>query len=90
MSLQDRVAVGANPERLRRAAFRVIDRTQDDPAVQIRATAVALVTLCRATGVDIRQLLTSSERMVDDLDGPFAAQIRAMGEYARNEIGRRR
>lgn len=88
MSIRDQLAVGHNAERLRRAAFRVIDRTQDDPAAQIRGTAVALVALCQATNVNIRDLLVSTEGMVNDLDSPFASQMRAIEAYARNEIGR--
>lgn len=90
MNLHDLLAVGAPPERLRSAAFKVIDRTQDDPAVQLRAVAVALVCLCRATDTDIRQLMESTERLVDALDSPFTGTIRGMMEYAKHEIGRRK
>lgn len=88
MSIKDQLATGGNPERLRMAAFRVVDRTQDDPATQIRGTALALVALCRATGTDIRQLLIGTERMLNDIDSPFGRQLRAIEDYARNEIGR--
>ena len=85
---QDKLNTGGNPERLRQAAYRVIDRTQDTPDVQLRGMAVALVATCRALGVDLRQLLVSTERMVDDLDGPFSGQIRALEAYARGEMNR--
>lgn len=77
------------PERLRQSAFRALSATQDHPSVQIQGTAVALLAMCDATGVDVRQLLESTERLIRDIDGPFSSQIRAIREYARNEIGRR-
>jgi hypothetical protein len=84
----DKLTTGGNPERLRQAAYRVITRTQDEPDVQLKGMALALVATCRAVDVDIRQLLVSCERMVDDLDGPYTAQFRALEAYAREEIGR--
>lgn len=76
-------------EYLRRAMFRVIDRTQDRPETQVQAMALALVCTCKALNIDIRRLLTTSERMIDDLDGPFVSTFRALEAYARNEIGGR-
>lgn len=87
-SLRDRLSYGANPERLRQSAFRVITRTQDDPAVQIRGIALALAATCKATGLDMRELIVTSEKMMEDIDSPYAAQMRALHEYAVNEIGR--
>lgn len=87
---RDKLSFGAHdPERVRLAAYRVISRTQDDPATQVIGTATALIALCSALDIDIRQLLTSVERRRDDLDGPFVYTFRAIEEYARNEIGRR-
>lgn len=89
-TVADRLRFGTHqPERVRRAAYRVIDRTQDDPATQVIGTAVALIAMCVALGIDIRQLLVETERRVRDLDGPFVSMFRALEAYARNEIGRR-
>lgn len=87
-TFRDRLALGANPERLRMSAFRALDRTQDDPAVQIRGLALALAGICNATGLDMRELIVSSENMINDLDGPYSTQMKAIREYALNEIGR--
>ena len=86
---RDQLTTGGNPDRLRRAAYRVISRTQDDPATQVQGMAVALFATCEALGIDIRQLLTSMERMKNDLDGPFVSTFAAIEQYARNEIGSR-
>lgn len=89
MSIRDRISWSAgDPEELRRLTFGVINRGQHDPARQIRATALALVAMCEGADVDVRDLLVSSERMLNDIDSPFASQIRAIKEYARNEIRR--
>ena len=85
----DRINSGGNPHVLRAAAFRVIDRTQDIPEVQVQAMALALYATCEALNVDIKQLLVSMERMKNDLDGPFVGTFAALREYAINEIGRR-
>ena len=84
----DKLTTGGDPERLRQAAYRVITRTQDQPDVQLKGVALALVAACRALNVDIRQLLVSCERMVDDLDGPYTTQFRALEAYARGEMER--
>lgn len=85
----DQLTTGGNPTRLRRAAYRCISRTQDDPATQVQGMALALYATCNALNVDIKQLLVSMERMERDLNGPFVGTFRAIEEYARNEIGRR-
>jgi len=84
----DRLYTGGDPEQLRRAAYRVITRTQDEPEIQVLAMATALFATCQALDVDIRQLLVSVERMKNDLDGPFVYTFDAIEAYARNEIGR--
>lgn len=89
-TLRDQLSVASrDPQRLRQAAFRVISDTQDDPAVQVEAMAVALYATCEALDVDIRWLLESTRMRCKDLDGPFVSMFRAIEEYARNEIGRR-
>lgn len=83
---RDILTVGANPERLRKAAFGAVLRTQDDPAMQLLGVAVALHAMCDALNVDIRRLLESSERLTRDLDGPYAGTIRAIRAYAQGEM----
>lgn len=87
-AFRDRLARGGQPDRLRASAFRALDRTQDDPAVQIRGLALALCAAGRAVGVEFRELITTTELMLDDLDAPYAPTIQAIQEYAIHEIGR--
>ena len=44
--------------------------------------------MCQAAGVDIRQLLVNTDKLMNDLDGPFSAEIKALREYTKHEIGR--
>lgn len=89
-TVRDRLAWQAlDPVRLRQATYRVITRTQDDPAMQVAGMAIALTAVCRALDINMRSLIEQSERMADDFDGPFQSTFRAMEAYARNEIGRR-
>lgn len=83
----DQLTTGGNPTSLRKAAFRVISKTQDDPSIQVLAMALALYATCDALNVDIRQLLISVERMRDDLDAPFTSTFDAIRAYAVHEIG---
>lgn len=85
---RDKLLTGGDPERLRRAAYRVITRTQDDPATQVKGMALALYATCEALDINIRDLLVAVERMKGDLDGPFTSTFRALEAYAREEIGR--
>jgi hypothetical protein len=75
---------------LRQAAFRVIDRTQEQPATQLLAIALALVAACEGSNVNVRDLLVTVERMKSDLDGPYVSTFNGIREYAKHEIGRRR
>lgn len=74
--------------RLRNAAFRVIDRTQDEPEQQIQAMGLALVCACAGVGLDVREVLTACDRIRTIQDGPYVGTYRAIEAYARNEIGR--
>jgi len=84
----DKLTTAGDPGALRRAAYRVISRTQDEPHIQLLAMAIALIATCDALSVDVRQLLVGTERMRDDLDGAFQSQFAALREYAQKEIGR--
>lgn len=81
-------SAAASPYTMRTAMFRVIDRTQDDPEVQVQAMGLALYAVCDALDIDLRRLLTTCERMAVDLDGPFTSTFMALREYASQEIGR--
>ena len=85
---RDKLTVGADPGQLRQAVYRVVSRTSDEPSIQVLAMSVALVATCDALDINVRDLLVSTERMRDDLDGPFQPQFAALREYAQQEIGR--
>lgn len=78
-----------DPVRLRQSVYRVITRSQDDPAMQVAGMAISLVAVARALDIDMRSLIVQAERLAGDLDGPFQSTFRALEEYARNEILRR-
>lgn len=76
------------PEELRQAMYLVLSRLQDHPEMQVQATAMCLFAMCNALGIDVRRLLTTVERMIEDLDGPFVYTFRSLEEYAKDMIGR--
>jgi hypothetical protein len=78
-----------HPAAMRQAMYKVIDRTQDRPEVQVQAIAMALVATCEALDIDIKDLLNTVEIMKNDLDGAFTSTFTALRAYARNEIGGR-
>lgn len=78
--------IGGNPELTRAAAYRVISVSQDEPDHQLLGMGLAFYASCRALNIDIKQALISLERMHDDLDGPFVGTLRALEEYAKNEL----
>lgn len=86
---RDHFNTGMEPSRVREMTYRLLSVTQDEPSLQVLSTGMVFYALCRALDLDIKQLLTSIERMHRDLDGPFTTHFRALEEYARNEIGRR-
>lgn len=77
-----------DPVALREAMYGVLSRLQDQPEVQIQATAMCLFAMCRALGIDVRRLLVTVERMIEDLDGPHVYTFRSLEEYAKDMIGR--
>jgi hypothetical protein len=78
-----------DPTAMRQAMYLVLSRLQDKPELQLQATALCLYAMCKATDTDLRQLLNTTERMAEDLDGPFTSTFRALEAYAREQIGRR-
>jgi hypothetical protein len=76
------------PENIRRSAFKCINRMQDRPHEQIVGTAIALLAMCEAAGVDMRRVIEAAERHLNDVESPFNSTIKAIREYARNEITR--
>ena len=74
---------------LKTPAFKVISRLQgSEPHEQIMGTAVALIAMCDAVDLSLNHVLTKAQRVLKDVDSPFAFEIGAIREYAKNEIKR--
>lgn len=78
--------IARDPTQMRQAMYGVLSRLQDQPEVQLQATAMCLYAMCNALNVDIRRLLMSVERMQNDLDGPYTSTYRALEAYAREQL----
>lgn len=86
-TIRDQVAFFNNPARLRKPAFMVINRVQDFvPGEQILGTAVALIAMCETLNLPLQDVLTKAVRVLSDVDGPYTEQIKAIRDYARNEL----
>ncbi|MGY6517441.1 MAG: hypothetical protein ACXIUZ_01885 [Lysobacteraceae bacterium] len=87
-SLRDRVSLFHKPAQIRQPVVAAIDTlSRFPPEVQVMAPAAVLVLMARSTGLSAVDLLRRAERLLHDADSPFATEIKAMGEYARNELG---
>jgi hypothetical protein len=84
----DKITHIREPLKLRSSAFKIIDRGQMYPEYQIMGTAIALVAMCDATGIDMRRLIETTERVKRDIDGPFQVVFAGIEAYARNELER--
>lgn len=88
-TVRDGVSFSTTPAAIRKPAFRVIDRMQaSKPHEQIVGTAVALLAMAEAIGLNAHELIDRASRMMSAVDGPFTGQIRAIRDYAKHEIGR--
>lgn len=88
-TVRDGVVFSLSAAALRKPAFAVINRIQSrTPSEQIAATAVALVAMSEAVGLDPHDLVSRGRRMMSDVDGLFTAEIGAIKAYAAAEIGR--
>lgn len=75
---------------LRRLAVRVVDKVEGERASdQLNATAVALVAMAEAVGVDPFDVLVIAKRVMGAAEGPFTHQIQAIRDYARAELRNR-
>lgn len=89
-TIRDGVNWAASPAQLRVPAFEVINRVQRvTPSHQILGTAVALVAMCEAVGLDVKNVLTKAHNSMAHTEGPFTHHVQAIRQYATNEIHRR-
>lgn len=78
--------IARDPETMRKAMYNVVVLLQDQPEVQLQATAICLLAMCRALGVDVRKLLNSTEQMTRDVESPFTSHFNALEAYAREQM----
>lgn len=73
----------------RHIAVKQIDRVQtQSPANQLVATAIALVAMAEAAGIDPFDAVVVAKRAMSDAEGPFTHQIQAVRAYAAEELRR--
>lgn len=81
--------VFASPPALRVPAFRVIDRTDGfTPGQQLLGTALALVAMSEAIGMNPHDLIVVARNAMADVEGPFTYHLQAIRDYAKHEIKR--
>lgn len=86
--IRDQV-VFASPAALRVPAFRVIDRTDGlPPGEQLLGTALAVVAMCEAIGMNPHELIVVARNAMADVEGPFTYHLQAIRDYAKHEIKR--
>lgn len=78
--------IARDPETMRKAMYNVVVQLQDQPEVQLQATAICLLAMCRALRVDVRKLLASTEQMTRDVESPFTSHFKALEAYAREQM----
>lgn len=89
-TVRDQISFLSNPDRLRKPAFAVIDRLDGYlPGEQMLGAAVALVAMCEAVNVSPHELITRAINCMSHADGPFTYHVKAIRDYAANEILRR-
>ena len=88
-TIRDQITFDPDLTFIRKAAFLVIDRVQGmDPGDQLMGSAVAVVAMAEALGLDPHDLITRSQNAMGAVEGPFTHQVQAIRDYARNELGR--
>lgn len=84
------VTSGSTVSDLREPAFALISRIQDaHPGAQVRSLALALCVVCSEIGISAHDLVQQGYRMMADADGPYTIHIRALKDYAREELCRK-
>lgn len=88
MNLHDGLNM-ANPATTARNAYRVIDAVQTlPPAEQVHATLMAAMAMCRVLGLDAREVMMKSGRVLEDAVTAQTHEARALVEYVAEEIGK--
>ena len=88
VAIRDQITFATPPD-LRAPAYRVIDRTDGfSPGQQLMGTALALVAMSEAVGLNPHELIVFAQNAMADVEGPFTYHIQAIRDYAKHEIKR--
>ena len=58
------------------------------PANQLTATAIAIVAMSEACGIDPYDVIAVARRAMNDVESPFTHQVQAIRDYAASELRR--
>lgn len=90
-TIKDNLLFFSTAPNLRKPAFLTIERMNYvHPSHQLLGTAVALVAMAEACGVPMRDLIVRAETVMRDVDSCNAEHIKAIRDYAKNELPRHR
>jgi enamine deaminase RidA (YjgF/YER057c/UK114 family) len=88
-TIRDNVIFLNNIAPLRPAAYSVIARMENvHPSHQLFGAAIAVRAMCDACGFDMRDLITMADNVMSDLDRADWEHIKAIRDYAANELPR--
>lgn len=87
-TINDRISWFTNLPSLRRGAFRTLDALQmeESKPVQYLGPAVAFVAMAEALGRDPHEDIVRIRRMMNQIEGPFTAEVQAIRDYAKGEL----
>ena len=86
-TVRDQLTFFSNPALVRKPAFTVIDRMDGfTPGASLLGTAVALIAQCEAIGLPVQDLIQRGQNIMGHADGAFTYHVKAIRDYARNEI----
>ena len=86
-TVRDQLTFFSNPALVRKPAFNVIDRMDGvTPGAALLGTAVALIAQCEAIGLPVQELIQRGHNVMAHADGAFTYHVKAIRDYARNEI----
>jgi hypothetical protein len=89
-TVRDQLSFLSDPGRIRKPAFVVVDRIDGySPGEQLLGTAVALVAMSQAINVPLAELIQRAMNVMGHADAAFTYHVKAIRDYATNEILRR-
>lgn len=89
-TVRDQISFLANPAAVRVPSFQVINRLDGhSPGAQLLGAAVAVVAMAEAVGLSPHELIARAINCMKQVDGEYTYHIKAIREYAANEILRR-